>query len=114
MDEFLYTAAALCAVVLPWFGVYAAYKLQRLSRSSEGRGIQALRERANVAVLLAIASLLGGVLGLNRFYDLFLGEPLLRGGVVVLILAMFIILTSMPGLYWTFKYVRGGFHDSSD
>ena len=112
MDETIYTVAAACAIILPWFGLYAAVKLQRLSRSPEGRGIKALRERADVAVILAIASFLGGTLGLNRFFDL-LGDPVLRGGAIVLILAFMIILTSLPGLYWTTVYKRDGFHDTS-
>jgi hypothetical protein len=110
MDEIVYTSAALLAVILPWFGFFAAYKLQKLSRSPRGKGIEALRERANTAVLLAIASAFGGLLGLNRFFDLS-GEPLIRGAAAVLVIATVIILTSIPGLYWTFKYARQGFVD---
>jgi hypothetical protein len=111
MDEIIYTTAAILAVTLPWFGLYAAYRLQKFSRSEEGKGVAALRERADVALVLALASILGGILSINRFFDMFEGEAIIKGGAIVFILASIVILVNIPGLIWTKRYLRDGFID---
>lgn len=86
-------STSLALVVLPAINLLAAVVLRRASRQAPE--IISLANRADDAVVLFVASALGGILGLNRLLTLEL-----QNDVAVGILALALVLQSLPAIDW--------------
>jgi len=105
MEDFILNIAAVLALVLPVFSVWAAISLFRLSRANPR--VTALRERSRTAGILALTSVFGGFVGLHRIYTVTVGDSLLPREVCVILLVLIILLTSVPNVLWALGYKMG-------
>lgn len=95
-------AIAVILLILPPLDWLAAVVLTQVSRQHPD--ILALRERAVTAVILAIVATLAGLLAWAR-----LGILPLSGGMALLVVAVGLILASVPSLYWLALLATGRF-----
>ena len=106
MDLF-YTFIALLAIGLPVFDVIAWIILRRASRI--GPRSAALEERKDVALILAIAAQLLGILGINRVTQLLWGVTIADSPWPLIILSGVVILISLPSVIFLKRYLYGDF-----
>lgn len=105
MEDILINIAAVLALILPIFSVWAAISMYRISRRHPK--VTSLRERSNAASILAFTSVLGGLVGLSRLNSVVLGDPLISREVYTLSLVLIILLTSVPNVLWVIGYKAG-------
>lgn len=104
MEDFILSVITVLAVVLPAISIYVAYKLFKASRSERGKGVTALRERANTAIVLAVSGVCGAILGINRAYYLATTNTFLSPTDGLFLLSIIIIATSLPGIFWLYEF----------
>jgi len=66
--------------------------------------VTTLRSRAYTQAVLMVCSGIGGVFGIARFTGIHLDTTF-----VTVLLALLILLPSMPGIWWAYQYVTDGF-----
>lgn len=98
--ELLTFIIALVLICLPFFDWTASIILHRAAKKAGDKGI-AVHERARMATVLAIATSINGLLGVNRVFVLGLAQP-----VTLILLSIALILISVPNIYWLILYRR--------
>jgi len=93
--------AAIIVALVPFNVAVTIYLFYLLGGHPE---LGTLRSRAYTQFILMLCSAIGGLFGIFRFLGLHM-EPTL----VTVLLAALILLPSVPGAYWTFAYLTGGF-----
>jgi hypothetical protein len=107
MENTIINIAAVVAILLPIFNVYAAIKLRRIYERH--REIEALKERSLGATANAVASVCGGLLGISRITTITTGESLFPGLVGLFIILGVVLVPSIPNIIWLNKYRRNDF-----
>jgi hypothetical protein len=107
MENTIINIAAIVAILLPIFNVYAAIKLRRIYERH--REIEALKERSLGATANAVASVCGGLLGISRITTITTGESLFPGLVGLFIILGVVLVPSIPNIIWLNKYRRNDF-----
>ncbi len=83
------------------FNVAVTVFLFRLLGSND---IPTLRSRAYTQVVLLACSIIGAIFGASYLTGFRLGAP-----EFTVLLALLVLLPSVPGAWWTWTYVRDGF-----
>jgi hypothetical protein len=109
VEDTIVNIAAIIALVLPPFSVWAAFRLWRIARAHPN--IVSLQERSQSAIILAIASLLGGLVATNRLIAVGTSAHILSNDVQAMLLAAIIITCSVPNIVWAITYTRNHFSD---
>lgn len=100
MDIFV-SIVAFILLALPIIDWTASIILHRASSTTHNI---ALKERARMATVLAIATTLNGVIALNRIAQLHFDSF-----IIIVILSVSLILVSVPNMYWLSLYLRSRF-----
>ena len=109
MEEALYTLAALVLVMLVPVNIFTTILLRRLYKKS-GVINRALRERYLVSAILTLASIVGGILGVNRLSIVTTGVPVIPTSPITIIMLVFIaVCVSVPGIMFLYNYFTDGF-----
>jgi hypothetical protein len=104
--ESLTNLIAVLLIILPAMNLFVAWKLHRASQVEH---ITALEERKWTAFVLWLASSAVALLGISRINYLVSGEHLLEPPLVLFLMALAMILISVPSLYWYYLYIRRRF-----
>jgi ABC-type uncharacterized transport system permease subunit len=94
-------------LVLPPFDIVVALRLWQLSRRNPG--IVSLRERAVNAAALALAASCGGILAWSRVGVLRIGPD-----ASLTLLALALVVVSVPALYWLGLLLSGRFREDRE
>ncbi len=96
----LHVLAAVLVALVP-FNVAVTMFLFRLLGNHD---LPTLRSRAYTQVILLTMSLIGATFGASFLTGFTLGAP-----EFTILLAVLVLLPSIPGAWWTLTYVRDGF-----
>lgn len=109
MEDLIYTAAAFAAVIFPVFNLWSFWILHKASKTQIGKTSPALQERTRVAGILTVASLLLAIIGVNRISLLFFNVGLTGSPLPLALIAVVVMLISVPSMLWLNQYFRDGF-----
>lgn len=99
MQVFLFFVA-LILLILPVIDWTASLILYRASKKINHKNI-ALKERGQMAGVLATASTLSGLIAANRMFHLNIDSI-----IIIILLSISLILASIPNMYWLTLYLR--------
>jgi|SRR3990167_1537445 len=94
---------AFIFLILPLFNFFVAWKIREMSKLN-GHDNVALYERGTSAFIIAIASVLGTFLGLNRL--LVWG---IERNILTFVILIFLVLLSFSSIRWIWMYYTGKF-----
>jgi hypothetical protein len=105
---------AILVLVLPVISVFAAYRLWSIANRPQNKGIIALRERADTAIILAFASIVTAFLAINRLVWDTSGSTVIPEDFIIFIAFLVAVLTSIPNILWYLRFKRHGFDSGSE
>jgi hypothetical protein len=107
MEEIIINLAAIIAILLPVFNVYAAIRLRNLHHAYPD--ILALKDRWQASFFLAVSSIAGGLLGMSRLSAITTGESLFPGFAGLVIILLVVLAPSIPNILWVVREQRNHF-----
>ena len=104
MTDIIINVGAIVILILPIFSVLAAFRLWRLTRKHSE--LIALRERAQMAGVLAVGSVFGLLVSLNRLWNQSHpgGDPLIASPITVFLMLGIVLSTSIPNIVWLYRF----------
>lgn len=103
MEEVFSTLVAITLIILPIASWTATYILRKIYKKSQPYQI-AIKERYMVAIILALVTTINAELAINR-----LTGNQANNTVMLALLAISLILVSVPNIYWLWLYATNRF-----